>query len=183
MVMSKGYWINALFGTLFFLSVIGNVAGVFVWGGDTTTPTPFSFDLDEDATGFREDGYHLVGYVNKIEDCARLEAPAGFAVQVEGTAAGDTYNADWHSALGNDRDQSREQGTNDPLHIIIDLPEAYGSVRVYAAHACPRPESLVDEETGEVSDVPITYIQTIFHEIPGNIETVRSVTFDEATGG
>lgn len=163
-----------LIGGLLFLS--GALTG-WIGGGSLppAPPVPYTFDLDEGRSGFRQDGYHLAGVVNKLEDCRRLEQPAGFVVRVSGSAAGEAYNAEWRSVLGRSRDESRPVGSDD-MHIVIDLPEAFVRAEVWTAHACPSPE------IAEVTGASITYVRTLLHDIPGNVVSQRALSSAEQEG-
>lgn len=162
MVIRRAYWINLLLGVLFLLAVATGWIGGQRFPGLEGTPVPYTFTLDEEATGQREDGYHLVGTLNKVEDCLRIPQPAGFSVETVGS----DERADWYDAEGRDLDESRSVGSA-VLHIVLDLPTAHEAVQIWTAHACPPPE--VALETGE----PVIYVRTLLHEIPGNIAAQR----------
>ena len=164
-IKRHSYGLMFLLGLLFALGMASGWLGKAALDVD---PIPYTFEIDELETGWRDDGYHFAGVVHKRE-CERLPAPAGFAIEVTPAVGAEPYRATWRSVLGRPNDESRPAGSA-PMHILIDLPSNFAFARIWTAHACPA-----------VGEGSVVMVRTLLHEILGNVIEQRVLSPSEVT--
>lgn len=171
------------YGLWFFAGVSVLLALMTGWIGGShnaqpsNPPTVYTFDPDEEQTGWQGDGtYHIVGVLNITADCDRRPLIAE-AIPAPGA---DPVPMTWGDLDNRPRDESRGP-SHDMLRLAVTPPEFFYRAYVKTVHICPAHDSAAAQALRDAGQ-PVRYVEvrTTLHEFAGNVVEQRSVTAREA---